>query len=88
MSSRTLALALAGVIALAVGSAAAQAADIQVRGLLDVATAGRGRGFDANVLTHGDSPYDPFGLRVFGQATINPRFAVLAQGVVADASST
>ena len=87
MSSRTLALALAAVIALAVGSAAAQAADIQVRGLLDVATAGRGRGFDANVLTHGDSPYDPFGLRVFGQATINPRFAVLAQGVVADASS-
>jgi hypothetical protein len=78
---------LVAMLGLALGAHAALAQGIQVHGLLDIVASGRGPGYDLNTLEHRDSPYDPFGLRVFGEGSVNPRFAIFTQGVMHDASS-
>lgn len=66
--------------------ATASSSDFKVRGLLDVVAAERGTGYNGNSLTRGDSPLDSYGLRVFGDATVNDRLAVFSQVVLRDAS--
>lgn len=77
----------AGLLSLALALALpARAADLTVHGLMDVTAAERGRGFDLNVLTRGDSPFDAFGLRLFVDASVNDRTKVFSQIVLRDAS--
>src|SRR5689334_12902158 len=71
-------------MALVPGSA--RATDVQVHGLFDIVAAERGRGFDQNVLTRGDSPFDAFGLRLFVDGGVNDRVKIYSQIVLRDAS--
>lgn len=68
-------------------SGAAHASDLKLRGLLDVVVAPRGEAFDGNILIRGDSPFDAYGLRVFGEAQVDPRLQVHIQVVLRDATS-
>ena len=76
-------LPIAALLALALAFPV-RAGDFKVHGLLDLALTGRGPGFDVNQLTEGDSPLDPWGLRVFAEGNINPRVAVFTQAVLHD----
>jgi len=69
------------------GVVAASAADISYHGLLDLVITQRGKAFDHNVLTRGDSPFDPAGVRLFADSKVNDRTEVFAQVVLHDASS-
>lgn len=73
-------------LALALLAAPARAVDVQVHGLFDVVAAERGRAFDQNVLTRGDSPFDAFGLRLFVDGSVNDRVKIYSQIVLRDAS--
>lgn len=73
-------------LALALIPTAARATDVQVHGLFDVAIAERGRAFDQNLLTRGDSPFDGFGLRLSVDGTVNERVQFFSQVVMHDAS--
>lgn len=66
----------------------ARATDVRVHGLFDVVAAERGRAFDANVLTRGDSPFDAFSLRLFVDGKVNDRVQIFSQIVMRDASET
>jgi hypothetical protein len=80
----------AALVALALGLAAtgaASASDLEIRGLLEVVAAPRGEAFDGNLLNRGDSPFDAYGLRVFGEKPINERLQVFMQVVLRDATS-
>ena len=74
-------------LALAFLAAPARAADVHVHGLFDVVAAERGRAFDLNVLTRGDSPFDAFGLRLFVDGSVNDRVKIYSQIVLRDASA-
>ena len=76
----TLALALA-----AWSPGPATAATLTAHGVIDVTATGRGDGFYANTLTRGDNPFDPYGVRMFVESTVNPQFAVFGQVVLHDA---
>ncbi len=77
---------LAAAAALA-GSGAAGAAEVRFRGLLDVVAVDDSPAFPLNRLTRGDSPFDPYGLRVFADARVNDRIQVFAQTVLRDATA-
>src|SRR5882762_5997474 len=78
---------LAGAALLALLAAApAHATEIHAHGLLDLVATGRGPAFDQNVLIRGDSPFDPFGLRLFADAQVNPRLQVFSQLMLRDAT--
>ncbi len=79
---RVLGLLLAASIAIA---AHAQASDFRVRGLLDVVAAPRGLAYDGNLLIRGDSPFDAYGLRVFGEGRASERIQIHTQVVLRDA---
>lgn len=81
---RAAAVALALSLMLAPGVRPAHASDVALRGLLDLAASERGPAFDANLLARGDAPFDPFGVRLFADVTVNPRVQVFAQGVLKD----
>jgi hypothetical protein len=55
---------------------------LNIHGLLDVGVSSRGEGFDDNLLTHGDSPFDPYGVRLFADRAFGPRLAIFTQGVL------
>ncbi|HTE66328.1 MAG TPA: hypothetical protein VK736_08720, partial [Candidatus Binatia bacterium] len=82
-----MARAAAFAVPLALVTAAAGASDFKVRGLLDVVVAPRGEAFDGNILMRDDSPFDAYGLRVFGEAQVDPRLQVHLQVVLRDATS-
>lgn len=63
------------------------ASDFKARGLLDVVAAPRGDAFVGNLLVRGDSPFDAYGLRLFGEAQVDPRLQVHLQVVLRDATS-
>lgn len=82
---RFLALGLAWSLA-AVVAIPASAASLSWRGLLDVTAPSSTEGFPANTLTRGDNPFDPYGLRLFVDGTVNPQFTVFGQVVLHDPS--
>lgn len=72
----------------AVGLASpARATEFRVHGLLDVVAAEAGRAFEHNWMTRGDSPFDAYGLRVFGDAQVNERLQVFSQLMLRDATT-
>lgn len=64
----------------------AHANDLKFHGLLDFTLSGTGPGFQANVLTRGDSPFDAYGLRMFGEGAVGEHFQVFTQAVFHDPS--
>ena len=58
-----------------------------MHGLLEVVAAERGAAFERNRLTRGDSPFDAYGVRVFGEAQAGERVEVFSQLVLRDAST-
>jgi hypothetical protein len=65
----------------------ARASEFKIRGLLDVVAAPRGNAFDGNVLMRGDSPFDAYGLRMFGETQANDKLQVFMQVVLRDATT-
>ena len=80
------AAALAALLTL-MAAASAGSTELEFRGLLDVVAAPRGEAFDGNVLMRDDSPFDAYGLRVFGEAQVDSRLEVHLQAVLRDATS-
>ena len=76
---------LAGVLVLATATPVG-AQSFGFHGLMDLVITGRGEGFEVNGQTYGDNPYDPWGLRLFGDGTISPHIAVFTQAVLHDPS--
>lgn len=74
------------VAALLAPCAAPAATEFHFGGLLDVVAAQRGAAFESNQLMRGDSPFDAYGLRVFADATLDPRLQVFTQLVLRDAT--
>lgn len=72
---------------LALLAAPAHATEIHAHGLLDLVATGRGPAYDYNVLMRGDAPLDPYGLRLFADAQVNPRLQIFSQLVVRDATT-
>ena len=68
-------------------AAEARAGDFRLHGLLDVVASGRGPAYDHNLLMRGDSPFNPYSLRLFADAQVNDRLQVLSQIVVRDATT-
>ncbi len=58
----------------------------RVRLLLDVVSTERDPGHAQNQLTRGDNPFDPVGLRLFTESSVNDRVDVFAQTVIHDAT--
>ena len=85
-------LALAWLLAISATSCAAlfalpvAAQDIQFRGLIELNASGRGLAFDDNRLAEGDSPFDPWGLRLFAEGAISSKLSVFTQAVLHDPS--
>jgi hypothetical protein len=71
---------------LVVAALPASAANFSWRGLLDVTAPSNGDAFQANTLTRGDNPFDPYGLRLFIDGTVNDQFTVFGQVVLHDRS--
>jgi hypothetical protein len=71
---------------LATVSRPASAANLTLRGIVDVTATGRSEGFHANTLTRGDNPFDPYGARLILEGTVNPQFSVFGQVVLHDPS--
>ncbi len=80
------AAAVAAALGLAVATSSG-ASEFKIHGLLDVVVAPRGEAYDGNLLTRDDSPFDAFGLRVFGEGQVNERLQVYLQVVLRDATS-
>jgi hypothetical protein len=76
-------------LTLALGSFGTPAAamDVQLHGLLDLALAGRGEGFDQNVQFRGNSSFDSYGLRLFAEADAGAGVRVYSQFVFNDATN-
>ncbi len=85
-SLRPLAGAVTAALAL-IASTSAGASEFKIHGLVDVVAAPRGDAFDGNVLNRGDSQFDAYGLRVFGERQVNDRLQVHMQVVLRDATS-
>ena len=86
MMRRPLTILLPAALALASMAPTARATDLKFHGLLDVVAATHGAAFDGNVLMRGDSPFDAYGLRVFGEARPDPRLEIHLQVVMRDMS--
>jgi hypothetical protein len=81
---------LAATLVVALGLATvcpAGASELKMHGLLDVVAAPRGDAYEGNLLMRGDSPFDAYGLRVFGDEQVNDRLQVFLQVVLRDATS-
>ena len=85
-SLRSLAAAFATALFLAT-AASAGASDLKIHGLLDVVIAPNNEAAEGNLLMRGDSPFDAYGLRMFGEDQVNNRLQVFMQVVLRDASS-
>ncbi len=77
-------------LVLALGSiwpASASATEFNWRGLLDLVVAEHSPGFDSNLLTRGDDPFEPYRLRLFAEARVNDRVQFLGQLVLFENSA-
>ena len=81
-SPALVALALLGLLAGPV-----RASDVRFHGLLDLVATGRGAEQSANTLARGDSPFDPFGVRLSADAQVEPKLTVIGQLVLRDATT-
>ncbi|HET9941021.1 MAG TPA: hypothetical protein VFR25_07950 [Candidatus Eisenbacteria bacterium] len=79
-------LALAA-CALAPTPGRAQLPDVHVRGLLDLVAAQRSDTHELNTLSRGDSPYDPYGLRLFVDGNVNEHVDFFGQVVLRDGAT-
>jgi hypothetical protein len=85
-------LALSRLLAISAASLAtlfafpAQAQNIQFHGLIELNASSRGPAFDVNGLSMGDSPFDPWGLRLFAEGAVSPKLSVFTQAVLHDPS--
>ncbi|HEX5032207.1 MAG TPA: hypothetical protein VFX78_12215 [Candidatus Eisenbacteria bacterium] len=73
--------------ALAPTPARAEPPDVRVHGLLDLVAAQRSDTHELNKLTRGDSPYDPYGLRVFIDGSVNEHVDMFGQVVLRDGAT-
>lgn len=64
-----------------------QASELHLHGLLDLVAAQRSDTYDLNTLTRGDSPYDPYGLRLFVDGNVTERVDVFGQVVLRDGAT-
>ena len=64
-----------------------QASDFRFHGLLDLVAAQRSDTHELNTLTRGDSPYDPYGLRLFLDADVNEKVDIFGQVVLRDGAT-
>jgi hypothetical protein len=64
-----------------------RASDVQFRGLLDVVAAERDSAHNLNLLTRGDSSFDPYGLRLFVDAQVVDQVQAYGQVVLRDATT-
>ena len=64
---------------------AANASEMKIHGLLDLVGAPRGKAYDMNVLTRGDSPFDAYSARIFADASVSDRLSVFTQVALRDA---
>ncbi|HET9252982.1 MAG TPA: hypothetical protein VFP58_12785 [Candidatus Eisenbacteria bacterium] len=77
------ALAVAGLLI----ASPLRASDLRIHGLLDLVAAQRSDTHELNTLTRGDSPYDPYGLRLFLDANVNERVDIFGQVVLRDGAT-
>jgi len=70
-----------------VSATRSHASEFHIRGLLDVVAAPRGHAYDGNVLIRGGSPFDAYGLRMFGGGQVDDRLQVFLQVLLRDAVS-
>jgi hypothetical protein len=63
------------------------ASDLRVHGLLDLVAAQRSDAHELNTLTRGDSSFDPYGLRVFIESSVNQQLEVFGQVVLRDGAN-
>ncbi len=85
--SKRITVVVVSLVFVVAGAPAARATDFHVHGLFDLVVANRGEAYDHNVLTRGDSPFDPYGLRVLADAQVSERLQVFSQVVLRDATS-
>lgn len=76
-------LALAGLLM----AAPLHASDLRIHGLLDLVAAQRSDTHELNTLTRGDSPYDPYGLRVFVDGNVSEHVDFFGQVVLRDGAT-
>jgi hypothetical protein len=86
MRRRAPLIAAATVAAMFAGTFAAHASDIHIHGLAEVTAAGHGEAYEYNFLMRGDSPFDPYSLRVFADAQPNPHLQIYSQLMLRDAT--
>jgi hypothetical protein len=67
---------------------ASRASDVHVHGLLDLVAAERSDAHELNTLTRGDSPFDPYGLRVMVDSNVSERLQIYGQVVLRDGAGT
>ena len=79
--------AAALIAAVGLATTSASASELKIHGLLDVVAAPPGDAYEGNLLTRGDSPFDAFALRVFGEEQVNERLQVYLQVALRDATS-
>jgi len=65
----------------------ARASDIEIRGLLDLVASEHSEGEALNTLARGDSPFDPYGVRLFVNGHASDHLAVYSQFVLRDATN-
>ncbi len=81
---------LGGALLLAVCLAAprgSHASDVRIHGLLDLVAAERSPARELNRFARGDSPFDPFGLRLFVDSKVSDRFELYSQLFLRDATT-
>jgi len=83
---RGLATAAAALLLAFTCSTPARATEWHAHGLLDLVAAERGLAYQSNILTRGDTHFDAYSVRMFGDALVNPRLQVFTQVVLRDVS--
>jgi hypothetical protein len=85
--NRSIAASLILAAAVLLAPPPAGASDFHVHGLLDLVAAEHGEANEYNALTRGDSPFDAYGVRFFGDVQVSQRLQIFSQVVLRDASS-
>jgi hypothetical protein len=80
-------LATSALVAGMILSGTASASEMKIHGLLDLVVAPRGKAYDYNVLTRGDSPFDAYSARIFADASVSDRLSVFTQVALRDAAT-
>src|SRR5262245_11872367 len=76
------------VLATLLAPATAPAADVRVHGLLDLLLSSGDIARQSNLLTQGDSNFDPYRLHVFVEARVSPALDVYLESIVHEGLSS